>query len=192
MMNPTQQHGMEKQVWKHWPVAYSVKRTIPLSSNPTLLCSEQANVWYLMCRLIWNCIWMTATCFCLAPRTQLRLSTKRFQHWETMICLSHCGWKKSRSMPPCISGDKFTLQNLANKSWGVQTNLSYFLYITSEVWQYYEALFLSYRPRTECSISQFSNTNKLHWAFSETVKKISKITYKYAASRFSHLQCELW
>ena len=35
----------------------------------------------------------------------------------------------------------------------------YFLYITSEVKQYYEALFLWYRPRTECSISQFWNTN---------------------------------
>ena len=35
------------------------------------------------------------------------------------------------------------------------------LYITSEVKQYYEALFLSYRPRTECSISQFLQ-HKLH------------------------------
>ena len=33
------------------------------------------------------------------------------------------------------------------------------LYITSEVKQCYEALFLSYRPLTECSISQFCNTN---------------------------------
>ena len=42
--------------------------------------------------------------------------------------------------------DKFTLENLANKSGCVQTNLLYFLYITSEVKEYYEALFLSYRP----------------------------------------------
>ena len=34
--------------------------------------------------------------------------------------------------------DKFTLENLANKSGSVQINLLYFLY--------YEALFLSYRP----------------------------------------------
>ena len=34
------------------------------------------------------------------------------------------------------------------------------LYVTSEVKQYYEALFLSYRPRTtECSISQYCDTN---------------------------------
>ena len=32
----------------------------------------------------------------------------------------------------------------------------YFLYTTSEEKEYYEALFLSYRPRTKCSISQFS------------------------------------
>ena len=70
----------------------------------------------------------------------------------------------------------------------------YFLYITSEVKQYHEALFLSYRPRTECSISQFaiqialaqySGRSKHVWAFSETVKKISKITY--TASQFSLL-----
>ena len=52
--------------------------------------------------------------------------------------------------------------------------------------------FLSYRPRTECSISQFCNTNCTHSIFrtiearvSETVKKISKITY--TASWFSLL-----
>ena len=56
--------------------------------------------------------------------------------------------------------------------------------------QYHEALFLSYRPRTECSISRFCITNCTHsifrtiegrvgfaWAFSETVKTISNITY---------------
>ena len=74
------------------------------------------------------------------------------------------------------------------------TNLGalYFSYTRSEVKQDYEPLFLSYRPRTECSSSQFCNTNCTHlysgrskqaWAFSETVKKNSKITY--TASRFS-------
>ena len=37
--------------------------------------------------------------------------------------------------------NKFTLENLANKSGCVQINLLYFLYITSEVKEYYEALF---------------------------------------------------
>ena len=44
--------------------------------------------------------------------------------------------------------------------WGrVLTNLLYFWYITSEVKQYYEALYLSYKPRKEGSISQFFETN---------------------------------
>ena len=64
----------------------------------------------------------------------------------------------------------------------VQTNLLYFLYITSEVKQY----FLSYRPRTEYGISQFFNVlDDQSWAFSETVQKISKITH--TAGRFSFL-----
>ena len=66
--------------------------------------------------------------------------------------------KKSRRV---FAFDKFTLQNLANKSGCVQTNLFYFLYIISEVKEYYEALFLSYRPQTIGS--QFHNfQDKLH------------------------------
>ena len=63
----------------------------------------------------------------------------------------------------------------------------YFLCIISEEKQYY----LSYRPRKKCSISQFSETNcrqsvfRKSWAFSESVQKMSKMTY--TASRFSHL-----
>ena len=46
--------------------------------------------------------------------------------------------------------------------------------------------FLSYRPRTEYGISQFFNIQDDQlWAFSETVQKISKITY--TASQFSLL-----
>ena len=63
--------------------------------------------------------------------------------------------------------------------------------------QYYEALFLSYRPQTKSSISQFFKINCTHsifrttepskhaWAFRVTVQKISKITY--TASWFSLL-----
>ena len=44
--------------------------------------------------------------------------------------------------------------------WGrVKKPFILFIYITSEVKQYHEALFLSYSPRSECSISQFCNTN---------------------------------
>ena len=73
--------------------------------------------------------------------------------------------------------DKFTLQNLANKSGCVRTNLLYFLYITSEVKEYYEALFLSYRPQTigsqfhnfsrQIAFTQYSGPSKHAWAFSE-------------------------
>ena len=64
--------------------------------------------------------------------------------------------------------------------------------------QYYEALFLSYRPRTECSFSQYSiqialiqysGLSKHAWAFSKTVKKFPKSPIR---RRFSLLQCELW
>ena len=41
----------------------------------------------------------------------------------------------------------------------------FFLYTTSEEKEYYEALFLSYRPRTRCSISQFFKTNWIHSIF---------------------------
>ena len=44
-----------------------------------------------------------------------------------------------------------------------------FLYITSEEKEYDEALFLSYRPRTKCSISQFFKTNCIHSIF-RTIK----------------------
>ena len=85
-----------------------------------------------------------------------------------------------------------SLQNLANKSGCVQTHLLYFLFITSEVKEYYEALFLSYRPQTigsqfhnfsrQIAFIQYSRPSKHAWAFSETVQKISKITY--TSSRF--------
>ena len=43
----------------------------------------------------------------------------------------------------------------------------YFLYITADVKQYHEALFLSYRPRCsmQSMISQFCNTNCTHSIF---------------------------
>ena len=76
------------------------------------------------------------------------------------------------------------------------------LNITSEVKQYYEVLFLSYRPRTECSISQFCNTKCTHSIFrtidrstsgllAKQLKKNPKSPSIYMASRFSLLQSEL-
>ena len=92
--------------------------------------------------------------------------------------------------------DKFTLENLANKSGCVQINLLYLLYITSEVKEYYEALFLSYRPPDlrqlavsftifpDCTrlipFIQYSGPSKHVCAFSETVQKILKSPTKFA------------
>ena len=114
---------------------------------------------------------------------------------HSRLGLENNSWKTNQA--EFFAFDKFTLQNLANKSGCVKNNLLYFLYLTSEVKQYYEALFLLYRPQAKCSVSQFFKTNCTHsmfrttepskhaWAFSETVQKISKITN--TASRFSLL-----
>ena len=60
--------------------------------------------------------------------------------------------------------------------------------------QYHEALFLSYRPRTECSISQFRNTNCTHSIFrtiearvlllAKPLKKSPKSPIRLAGSLF--------
>ena len=42
----------------------------------------------------------------------------------------------------------------------------------------------------QIALIQYEGRSKQAWPFSETVKKISKITY--TTSRFSLLQCELW
>ena len=68
--------------------------------------------------------------------------------------------------------------------------------ITSEIKQYYGALFLSYRQRTECSISQLCNTNCVHsisgrskhgWAFR---KKFPKSPIRPAGSHFCRASVE--
>ena len=67
-------------------------------------------------------------------------------------------------------------------------NLLYFLYITSEVKQYC----LSYRPRTECNISQFFKTNCTQSIFrtvncgllAKPFKKFAKSPIRPASSHF--------
>ena len=83
---------------------------------------------------------------------------------------------------------KFTLQNLANESGGMQTSLLYFLYITSEVKQYYEVLFLSYSTldrmqyftilRDKLHLFNIQDDRSTHGLLVKPfTKKISKITY---------------
>ena len=66
--------------------------------------------------------------------------------------------------------------------------------------QYYEALSLSYRPRTECNISQFCNTNCIHSIFrtiearvglvlAKPLKKIPKSFIQPADSHFCSTSC---
>ena len=101
--------------------------------------------------------------------------------------------------------DKFTLQNLPTNLGVCKPTLLYFLHITSEAKQNYEALYLSYRPRTiECSISQFSNTNCTQSIFrtinrgllAKPFKKFPKSPIQPAGShnfwQAPNLQCELW
>ena len=79
------------------------------------------------------------------------------------------------------------------QAWVVLTNLgackpTFYTFFTS---QYYEELFLSYRPRTECSISHctysifWPERSKHEWAFCETAKKFSKSPVRPAG-------CDLW
>ena len=90
--------------------------------------------------------------------------------------------------------DRFTLQILASKSGGVWTNLSFFLYNTSEMKQHY----LSYRPRTECGISQFFKKN-CTWSIFRTInrgllaktfKKFPKSPIRPAGSHFYSASCQ--
>ena len=88
---------------------------------------------------------------------------------------------------------EFTLQNFASKSEMCKPTFYTFFFITSELKQYYETLYLSYRPRTECSISQFSlrqlalsqYSGRSIVGFRRNRSKISKITH--TAGRFSFL-----
>ena len=61
------------------------------------------------------------------------------------------------------------------------------LYITSEVKQYYEALFLSYRLRTDCMM--WCDDRSMSWLLAKSIKKLP---VTYTASRFSLLHCEMW
>ena len=59
--------------------------------------------------------------------------------------------------------------------------------ITSEIKRYYEALFLSYRQRTECSISQFCNTNCTHSIFKTIETRVGFLIAKPLKNFQSHL-----
>ena len=63
---------------------------------------------------------------------------------------------------------------------------TFYTFYTSHLREYYEALYLSYRPRTKCSISQFFKTNCTQSIFT-TINRglLAKLFKQYTASRFS-------
>ena len=72
----------------------------------------------------------------------------------------------SRPAVPLSGGSKTAPGRRRKLSLGACKPTFYTIYTSHlEVKQYYEALFLSYRPRTECSISQFCNANCTHSIF---------------------------
>ena len=139
---------------------------------------------------------------CLLAQGEVILESKNCNHprshLRAVMALDHSRLGLENKFSENKSGRIFYVRQVyctksCQQIWVRVNNLLYFLYITSEVKQYYEALYLLYRLRTEWSISLFFKTNctsvniqdDQSFAFSETVRKISKITY--TASRFSLL-----
>ena len=143
---------------------------------------------------------------CLLAQGEVILESKNCNHpgshLRAVMALDHSRLGLENKFAENKSGRIFYVRQVyctksCQQIWVRVNNLLYFLYITSEVKQYYEALFLSYRPQTKSSISQFFKINCTHsifrttepskhaWAFRVTVQKISKITY--TASWFSLL-----
>ena len=103
--------------------------------------------------------------------------------------------RPGKKFRPNFSRSTILLYKILPTNLGACKPSFYITYITSEVKQYYEALFLSYRPRTTaCSISQYCDTNCYHSIFSTTearvglsrkpLKKISKSSIRAAGSDF--------
>ena len=88
------------------------------------------------------------------------------------------------------SGRIFYFPKSYQQIWGcVNLDLLYFLFITSEVKQY----FLSYRPQTECSILQFFKTNCTKSIF-RTINRgvLAKLFKKFPKSPIWPAGSHLW
>ena len=111
-------------------------------------------------------------------------------HLRAIMALDHRRLiRHGKKIKPNFLRSTSLLYKILPTNLGACKPTQYFLYITSEVKRYYEALFLSYRPRTECSSSQFCNTNCTHLIFrtmdAKPLKKFPKSPI--TASRFSLL-----
>ena len=93
------------------------------------------------------------------PRNSLR------SHLRAIIALDHSRWGVENNFLENKSGRIFCVRQvykfLPINLGTCKPFFSFFLYTTSEEKEYYEALFLSYRLRTKCSISQYFQ-DKLH------------------------------
>ena len=94
----------------------------------------------------------------------LRVYTQFLSHSRAVMALDHIRLGVENKFLQNKSGRIF-LRSTSLLYKIVATNLLYFLYITSEVKQCYEALYLSYKPRKECKISQLFKTNCTHSIF---------------------------
>ena len=141
--------------------------------------------------LEWNKSCIELIALYVHPKNGLR------SHLRAVMALDHSRLSVERNSWKTIQAeffafDKFTLQTLANKSGCVQTNLLYFKY-TSHLRRkstmrrcfYHTDLVKNavvHNFSRQIAFIQYSGPSKHAWTFSETVQKISKITY--TASRF--------
>ena len=111
-------------------------------------------------------------------------------HSRAIMALDHSRLGLEHKFSENKSGSIFCVRQVYNLFYKILlTSLGtckppfYTFYTSSEVKKYLEALFLSYRPRTDnnfaiqIALIQHSGRSKHAWAFTETVKKDSKITY---------------
>ena len=115
-------------------------------------------------------------------------------HSRAIMALDYSRLRLENKSGPVFCVRQVYFTKSCQQIWGsVNQPFIYFLYITSEEKEYYEALYLSYRPWTECSISQFFKTNCTQSIFrtinpglfnSETVQKFPKSPIRPAGSHF--------
>ena len=116
--------------------------------------------------------WTTPKCNFMLQRTVMRHDSPRWEPIYTFlfiacISLSEREVEIKKNQAAFFVVDKFNL-NLQTNLVACKAAFStfYFLYITSEVNTAIRRCFLSYRPRTECSFSQFCMTNCTHSTYS--------------------------
>ena len=114
---------------------------------------------------------------CLLAQGEVILESKNCNHpgshLTAVMALDHSRLGLENKFAENKSGRIFYVRQVyctksCQQIWVRVNNLLYFLYTTSEVKQYYEALFLSYRPQTKSSISQFFKINCTHSIFRTT------------------------